>query len=50
MQYVVQCTLNKKEKEESSVMYSVASKTKSQGLKEYQSYVAHIHSILKTKK
>ena len=33
-------------------MYSVASKTKtkSKGLKEYQNYVALIHSILKTKK
>ena len=29
-------------------MYIVASKTKSHGLKEYQNYVAHIHSILKT--
>ena len=44
---VVQCTLTQKK----SVMYSVASKTKtkSKGLKEYQNYVALIHSILKTK-
>ena len=41
-------TQQKKEEEESSIMYSVASKTKSHGLKEYQNYVAHIHSILKT--
>ena len=49
---MVQCTLNPKKKKKGSIMYSVASKTKtkSKGLKEYQNYVALIHSILKTKK